>query len=658
MMKFFRKYNRHLLAVFMAGLLVIWLGQAALEDMLKTDQSGNVLATSKYGKITAADTALVERQSRLLDNLALSHTPQGQTPLPLSWQARFGRFAVAADERLDAIDWILLKREAKALGIDVSTARAKRSLIGALRTNERNLEIVAARRNVVSDQYYRAYADVMAVQEMLNLFQSASIPTEMNLRRTARNALEQVSIEFIKLPATSFVDTEQTFTDDELNAQFNEYRESHAVPGGLEFGYFVEPSIDLQYIRIDPSKVAESVAGSPDSLERQAFRYWQQNKEVDPRFRLPTERLVEQLQAQQKATSNGLTPPKFSMYFEDFADVRLAAIDAVKLEKAETEANRIASELARKLADPWFDINAKKTEYKPAPEEVKSLAYYDEVIGSVSVVKRHADAVEVGLIKGIDRYTLSERDGIGTARLENVDGSTIPLDFLAFNVEGLVTIPDDDRIERSVYLSKWQTQIKPLFGDDGSIYLFRVVDVVEGHEPSSLDEVRDRVESDLRLLAGMEQAKEAAESIAAKDTGGPLKDIWGGETELQDKITPDKGGYSEPPAFARRRRLDEGDRPALNGIGVATREFIDTSFELAANPEDSRAVALELPAQAAWSVVKGKKFLPVYEETFASQKTEIRQQIGSAYLRELILVNWLSKSKIQERTGFKRPTDT
>ncbi|MCA9252852.1 MAG: hypothetical protein R3E58_09090 [Phycisphaerae bacterium] len=657
MMKFFRKYNRHLLAVFMAGLLVIWLGGSALNDVFAPDQSGNVLATSKYGKITVADTTLVDNQTRLLDGLAVAFTRKGQQPPPLSWRTRFGQLQAAAEDRLDVIDWILLKREAKAMGINVTPNRAKMGLVMALGCAPKDLERVAARQNVVVDNFYKGYADVMAVQEMLNLFQNASMPTEMKLRHTARNALEQASIELIKLPAVSFVDTGQTFTDDELAAQFDKYRAEHASSGGTDFGYYIEPSIDLQYIRIDAGKIMEMTGGSDDSLERQAFRFWQQNKETDPRFRLPTERLLEELKKQQSATSNGLTPPKFSMYYENFADVRQAAIDAVKLQKAEAEANRISSELARKLADPWFDISVKPTEYKPAPDEVKKLSYYDEVIDSVSATKRYADAIEVGLIKNIDRSTLAKTDGVGTAFLENVDGTTVPADFLAFNVEGLATIPDDQRIERSRYISKWQTQIKPLFGEDGAIYLFRVTEVTPGREPNSVDEVLERVEADLRLLAGMQRAKDAAESIAAKDTGGPLEDIWGGETELQEKITPDKGGYSEPPAFARFRSMNEGDRPTIGGIGTVTREFVETSFALASDPNNSKAVALELPAQAAWAVIKGKSFMPVFEETFASQKNQIRTQVGTSYARELILANWLSKSKIHERTGYKRPTD-
>ncbi len=657
MMKFFRKYNRHLLAVFMAGLLVIWLGQAALEDMLKVDQSGAVLATSKYGKITGGDTELAKNQSELLQRLRRMHAVEGQLPPALSWENTFRNPGAAPGDQLDVIDWILMKREAQAMGVSISTTQAKRQLIGRLRTNEKNIEQVAAIVGVIPDRFYEAFADVLTVERSVLMFQRAAMPSEMTLRRTAKNALEQASIELIKIPASVFVDSEQTFSDDEIAAQFKEYKDKHAVSGGVEFGYYIEPSIDLQYIRIDPDQVMAGIATSDDSIERQAFRYWQQNKETDQRFRISNEELAKQFKKQQEATSNGLTPPQLSLFVEDFSEAREAAIEAVKTQKGASEANRIATELARKLADPWYDIRVAQTEYQPAPDEVKDIGYYDEIVASVSAAKRHADAVEVGLITDVDQYTLAQTDRVGTARLEMADGRYLPIDALAFNVEGLETIPDDANIDRSLFLSQWQTQVKPLVDEDGAMYLFRVTEFREGREPENVEEVRDRVIADLRLSAAMERAKEAAERIAASDTGGPLEDLWSGETELQDKITPDQGGFSAPPAFARQRKLLEGQSIDIPGIGQASREFVEKVFEVAADAENSKAVTAELPDQAAWAVIKGKSLFPVYEETFASQKNEIRQQIGMLNSRKLIFSEWMSKKKIQERTEFKRSND-
>ena len=51
MMKFFRKRQKELLAVAMAGLLIIWLGGEAFTSMFNVSQAGDLVAHTAYGKI-------------------------------------------------------------------------------------------------------------------------------------------------------------------------------------------------------------------------------------------------------------------------------------------------------------------------------------------------------------------------------------------------------------------------------------------------------------------------------------------------------------------------------------------------------------------------------------------------------------------------------
>ncbi|NOX58258.1 MAG: hypothetical protein GXP29_05290 [Planctomycetes bacterium] len=653
MMKFFRKYNKHLLAVFMAFLLVFWLGGTALDDMFSPKASNELIGSSKYGDVNSQDTVRAESNARLLDGLSRGATPKGQIPRRLSWTAQFGTTGGAPSERLTNIDWVLLQREAKELGVEVSPQLAKQTLLSMLGAKDSDLEFLASRQNVVVDRYYEAFAEVLTVLQMLQSFESASLPSEPVLRQMARNGLERATVELVKFPGVSFADPDKTFTDEEMAAQFEEFKDKHAIPDSLRFGYYIEPTVDLQYIRIEPAKIRDLMPGDDDSFERQAFRYWQQNQATDQRFRLPADELVAAFAERREATTNGVTPPPITPYYDNFADARTVAIEVVRDEQANREANRIATELARKLADPWFEINAAKGEYKAAPDEVKKITYYDDVIASVSAAKRYTEVIEVGLLKEITQRGLSKTEGINAARLDLTNGRSLPLGALAFSVEGLAEIPDDNDIDRSLYLSQWQTQSRPLFNDEGAIYLFRVTNTAEGHEPTGLAEVRDRVEADLRLLDGMKQAKAAAESFAAKDTGGPMKDLWGAETDLNDKITPDKGGYFEPPGFVRGRKIGEEQVRTVEGVGFVSQTFLDESFKLAAEGEDSKTAVVELADQAAWAVVKGKSFSPLYEETFNAQKAEMRRQMSQMIFQEMVQSNWLSAKKVRERTQFK-----
>ena len=54
MLKFFRRHNKKLLAVFMALLMIVFIGGSALESLL-TPQSDWVVAESSLGSIGMAD---------------------------------------------------------------------------------------------------------------------------------------------------------------------------------------------------------------------------------------------------------------------------------------------------------------------------------------------------------------------------------------------------------------------------------------------------------------------------------------------------------------------------------------------------------------------------------------------------------------------------
>ena len=72
MMKFFRKYNRHLLAVFMALLLVVWLGGSALTSWLAPNQAAQIMGTAFGSEISAGQVQAFANETVLMDLLGLA----------------------------------------------------------------------------------------------------------------------------------------------------------------------------------------------------------------------------------------------------------------------------------------------------------------------------------------------------------------------------------------------------------------------------------------------------------------------------------------------------------------------------------------------------------------------------------------------------------
>src|SRR6187431_699877 len=99
MMKFFRKYNKQLLAFFMALLMIVFIGGSALQGLLRPDPNVEI-AKSNLGSISQLDQRAASNETDLL----MSMGQNWQNPL------------FSSADPLTTADWILLSREAEKLG--------------------------------------------------------------------------------------------------------------------------------------------------------------------------------------------------------------------------------------------------------------------------------------------------------------------------------------------------------------------------------------------------------------------------------------------------------------------------------------------------------------------------------------------------------------
>lgn len=660
MMKFFRKYNKHLLAVFMALLLVIWLGGTAFEDMMSSRNRDSVQGTAVGGDITESDVKIAEREAELLKSLS----PRFDWTM---WQDALLADAPASEDRMGFIDWVLLKREAQRMGVAVSPEQAKAMLeAGGLSTEE--IRHLALRNNRNPDIYFQAVASYLSVENMLKIYLTAAVPPEADLRRLARDVLEQASIQAVVFPAASFADPEQTFSDEALKEQFEAYRTARDG-GGLNFGYFIDPKVKLQYIRIDPSKIQPNLRGSEQSFDREAYEFWQANK-TSPQFRFNAADIEELKKARDaEASSNGAADagtngaanadtngpdlPKIGENYTEFRQARKKALEAVRLQTARAEAERILNRLQQVLREPWFAVERNaETGAKPAPEAVKADDYYAQIVGELPANMQYGDAVEVGTTDWVTANELADTTGLGQAGMVNDQNDFVPVTQLAYNVEGLAEAPDEMHREGSLFLSQWETFGQPLMGRDGAVYLFRVVGVERGHAPESMDVVRDEVVADLRLKAGMERAREAAESFAAEVGTQGLQAAWNSNEELKARVTPDRGGLIDPPPFARDASAFGLPKNVVQPLGAVTQEFMDTAFKLAAQGEESETAVVSLPDEAAVVAMHGVKLRPLYEEDYLARRDGLQQRIGQTQ-RAMLMGQWLSAKNIRERNKFE-----
>ena len=146
MMKFFRKHNKKLLAVFMVLLMIVFLGGSALDSLLTPDYNQDV-ATSRYGKITSVDHLEMDRTAQILADFGLD------------WQRPLG-----ISEPLESTDWILLVREAGKLGLPSDIDRVRSSLADAGLITE-----IGRRRRINRDTVHESEVDTAMVEKTVKI---------------------------------------------------------------------------------------------------------------------------------------------------------------------------------------------------------------------------------------------------------------------------------------------------------------------------------------------------------------------------------------------------------------------------------------------------------------------------------------------------------
>ena len=172
LMKFFRKHNKQLLAIFMAGLMIVFIGGSALQGLM-TPKTNPVVANSKYGPVTLVDQQSANDQTNLLEMMGLDW----RRPVP------------GGGKPLEAVDWILLRREAHALGAGVSPAAVRASATDEAFFDRVNN--VAQRLRIKPDVIHAAMADFQSVQQAAMSVAGSTVPSEAEIRNNSLGKLDE-----------------------------------------------------------------------------------------------------------------------------------------------------------------------------------------------------------------------------------------------------------------------------------------------------------------------------------------------------------------------------------------------------------------------------------------------------------------------------------
>jgi len=205
MMKLLRKYNKQLLAIFMAFLMIVFIGGSAIYEIFTPDPN-RLVAESDLGTIKTYDVREIRATTTILTNLNYP------------WQMLGGMNS----QPLSEIDWLLLNRETEKLGTALSPADARAQLNHDTRADqwERN----AFQLRVKPRDIYKAAAQFGSIQQTLTSMYAAAEPSMAEVRTAARNALDKVKVQTIMIPAEVIVDEQLAGSEESLKELWEQYR--------------------------------------------------------------------------------------------------------------------------------------------------------------------------------------------------------------------------------------------------------------------------------------------------------------------------------------------------------------------------------------------------------------------------------------------------
>lgn len=649
MMKFFRKYMKHLLAVFMSLLLVVWLGGSALSNLLNQQaMNDDIVRGHAFGEeVRQRDMQPAFDDANILTWIGIRWELVHYHVLAELAGNDMGKLRQYAgqlrQEPISIEEWYMLDAATRQSGIHVSGQAVQRFMQEAGLSGE-ILAAVRDRHGVPIERIEQAIRSFVRIREAVEMACDAIKPSEADVQEFVRDTQQKVRIQAVVVNSSKLVDPDWEPSDEAIQAHFAAYRDNDPARGSVtEFGYRLPEKAQTEFIKVKVDALSEAQTVT----DEEAYEYWAAHKEE---FRQPTT----------QPSTQPSQPPAQGDPYETFTEARPSVVEKLQEAKAKTEALRIARELITRLARPWKDAPTTQPHgYKEPPAETTGDEVYPELIASLE--SRYPGVLEYGRTELVDASGAGMAQDIGRARAFPESRRPVPFRNVAFMVAGLENAdpeqdPDQARLFRNVY----ETCAEPLVDGQGTVFVFRTVATRSKQAPETVDEVREDIVRDLRQMRAYEQAEEYARQLAEQAKEEGLKAAFdASDPALKEKLGDQ--AYQSPEPFARLRTMNWGGMQRvmpnyISGIGGGE-ELIDLCFSLASptSTQPTGVAVHEMPRRRQWLVIQGEQTLPVtvaeYEEQRATGLEHIQLERRVAFLS-----HWFDPEQIRGRIDWVSAT--
>ena len=451
MLRFLRKYNKYILAVFGTILLVTFLVGSAITSLLAGAGQANAewatLGPDGDESLAAIDLDGAQRELRLLSAIGQGVPLYGKLDRPEHW--------------------FLLVREAQSAGLVGGPYASPLAQSGT------GLAQLAQLSGENPRFILETMTKLAGVSSVIDLYMGGSpysqaLPTsrysDRRFMHLAQDRFHQVTAQVVVLEASA-PDEPRAFTEAQLTEQMDKYAEDLREEGEMGFGYRLPDRAKIEWLVVSADSVRAILVDS-DELNPVALRkHWRSN-----------------------AARLGQPQPN--------ADVP----DAVRNDLLETLTEQKLKEISRVAHNRLLSEQRTQQQDGGPGMRFTDLALSIQETFGVSLPDYHATGGAWLWLKD-----LAELEGIGKATTAKFGRFPTSLGVLVMSAS---EFGRDDTIP-----IRQGAVGPPLDGLDGSLYFFRITDTAPSRPPRSVDEVRDALVADLGRLEVYQELVESAAVI-------------------------------------------------------------------------------------------------------------------------------------------------
>lgn len=588
MTKFLRKYNKLILVIGGALLMVAWLLPQTLQQFGRSGANAQYMRIDGR-KITVAQADEAQRRFSIVRELLGTRNIQGLPHwLLLTHEARLnGLIGGPADGReLLAALAAQQAQQAAMFGQNISAEEIRTNL-------EAILVRLAGSARVTIDEAYQALADYRGIDRLVSLTMGNTF--RVSDRRTVREGLKQfnqATVDYVFIPAEFVLDQIPEPDDAALTDHLERFRDVRPAEGEYGIGYTLPPRAKVEWLVLDREAIANASRVSRIEIME---RYLKENP------------------------SAGNEPISEAKRTEIESALRKENADRAIAEAEKAIRSEFAKVLRKlpKRGDAYV-LPADWDQQRPDLHVVRDAV--------VEAVRRTGLEIPAPTVVVKDAEWLTERDLAG---LEGIGLSTVQRGNARESFSRAVLSVTEAGGKGDLGI---QTGVPGSVSRDfaGNLYYFTVLAALPESPATSVDEIRPKLAADKRRFDAFKLLQRDAEVYRQRAANEGL-----------EALVPSLQGYeSLPPGWPELRRSatfsrsmpswndprlsDEKTRDAI----ITAAERLDPTKDASTVPAEDRTVAVPVPSQMGLAVVRINAFRPMTVEAYRQRDSQLASRVG------------------------------